>query len=74
MVHDKLIAPSLASQARCDKRCYQCRIRIEIMFGRLKDWGRVAARYDNRVTTFFSAIVLAATAIFRFQLTSTGPK
>lgn len=69
-----LIAPSLASPARCDKRCYQCRIRIEIMFGRLKDWGRVAARYGSRATTFFSAIVLAATVIFWLQLTSTGPK
>ena len=29
-----------------DKRRYKRRNRIEIMFGRLKDWRRVAARYD----------------------------
>ncbi len=34
------------------------------MFGRLKDWRRVAARYDRCPTAFFSAIALAATVIF----------
>jgi len=29
-----------------DKRRYRRRNRIEIMFGRLKDWRRVATRYD----------------------------
>lgn len=43
-----------------DKR----RNRIEIMFGRLKDWRRVATRYDRCPDTFFSAIALAATVIF----------
>ena len=38
--------------------------RIEIMFGRLKDWRRVATRYDRCPTVFFSAIALAATVIF----------
>jgi transposase len=47
-----------------DKRCYQRRNRIEIMFGRLKDWRRVAPRYDRGPTAFFSAIALAATVIF----------
>ncbi|MHA7868798.1 MAG: IS5/IS1182 family transposase, partial [Salipiger thiooxidans] len=35
----------------------------EIMFGRLKDWRRVATRYDRCPKTFFSAIALAATVI-----------
>ncbi|NVO25694.1 transposase, partial [Donghicola mangrovi] len=39
--------------------------RIEIMFGRLKDWRRVATRYDRCRQTFFSAIALAATVIFQ---------
>jgi len=30
------------------------------MFGRLKDWRRVATRYDGCPTVFFSAIALAA--------------
>jgi|GEM_PF-297291 len=38
--------------------------RIEIMFGRLKDWRRVAARYDRCPNVFLSAIVLAATVLF----------
>ena len=32
---------------RYDKRRYRRRSRIEILFGRLKDWRRVAARYDR---------------------------
>ncbi|MEP3332135.1 MAG: IS5/IS1182 family transposase, partial [Sedimentitalea sp.] len=37
---------------------------IEIMFGRLKDWRRVATRYDRSPTVFLSAITLAATGLF----------
>ena len=40
------------------------RSRIEILFGRLKDWRRVATRYDRCPTAFFSAVALAATVIF----------
>ena len=47
-----------------DKRRYKRRNRIEIMFGRLKDWRRVATRYDRCPETFFSAIMLAATVLF----------
>ena len=43
-----------------DKRRYKRRNRIEIMFGRLKDWRRVATRYDRCPTAFFSAIALAS--------------
>ena len=46
------------------KRRYKRRNRIEIMFGRLKDWRRVATRYDRCPSVFFSAIALAATVIF----------
>lgn len=37
------------------------------MFGRLKDWRRVAMRYDRydrRAHAFFSAIAIAATVTF----------
>ena len=47
-----------------DKRRYRKRNRIEIMFGRLKDWRRVATRYDRSPTAVLSAIALAATVIF----------
>jgi transposase len=43
---------------------YRQRHRIETMFGRLKDWRRIAIRYDRCAHTFFSAITLAATVIF----------
>lgn len=47
-----------------NKRRYQMRSRIEIMFGRLKDWRRVATRDDQCPTVVFSAIAPAATVIF----------
>lgn len=47
-----------------DARLYRQRSKIEIMFGRLKDWRRIAMRYDRCAHTFFSAICLAATVIF----------
>ena len=46
------------------KRRYKRRHRIEIMFGRLKDWRRVATRYDRCPKVFLSAVALAATVIF----------
>lgn len=47
-----------------DKRHYKRLNRIEIIFGRLNDWRRVATRYDRCPTSFFSAVALAATVIF----------
>ena len=47
-----------------DKRRDKCRNRIEIMFGRLKDWRRVATRYDSYPKFFLSGIALAATVIY----------
>ena len=52
------------SPSKYDERRYRRRNRIEIMFGRLKDWRRVTTRYDRCPTAFFSAIALAATVIF----------
>ena len=48
---------------RYEKRRYKRRNRIEIMFGRLKDWRRVATRYDRCPAVFHSAIALAATVL-----------
>jgi putative transposase len=47
-----------------DKELYKTRHRIENMFGKLKDWRRVATRYDRCAHTFFSAICIAAAFIF----------
>ena len=47
-----------------DKRHYKRHNRIEIMFGRLKDWRRVATRYDRCPKVFLSAIALAALVIY----------
>jgi transposase len=46
------------------KTLYKQRHKIENMFGRLKDWRRIATRYDRCAHTFFSAINIAATVIF----------
>jgi transposase len=47
-----------------DKQVYRQRNLIERMFGRLKDWRRIATRYDRCAHTFMSAISIAATVIF----------
>lgn len=47
-----------------DKELYKQRHKIEIMFGRLKDWRRIATRYDRCEHTFFSAICIAAIVTF----------
>ena len=47
-----------------DRTLYKQRHKIEIMFGRLKDWRRIVMRYDRCAHTFFSAICLAASLIF----------
>lgn len=47
-----------------DKALYRQRHRIENMFGRLKDWRRIATRYNWYAHTFFSAICIAATVAF----------
>jgi len=47
-----------------NKALYRPRHKIENMSGRIKDWRRVATRYDRCAHTFFSAICRAATVIF----------
>ena len=47
-----------------DTEFYKNRNLIERMFGRLKDWRRIATRYDRCAHTFYSAICIAATVIF----------
>ena len=47
-------------QAYCPKRIYRRRHKIENFFCRIKDWRRIATRYDKRADTFFSAVCLVA--------------
>jgi transposase len=55
---------SRTKPVKYDRRRYKSRNRIEIMFGRLKDWRRVATRYERCPTVFLSAVALAATVMF----------
>lgn len=63
---DKGITPCIPERkprgrlVKNDKRRYKRRNRIEIMFGRLKDWRRIATRCDRGPKVFLSAIALAA--------------
>ncbi|MCJ8139958.1 IS5 family transposase [Falsirhodobacter halotolerans] len=69
-LQNKGIAPcipgrkSRGKSVKYDKRRYKRRNRIEIMFGRLKDWRRVATRYDRSPKVYLSAVALAATVMF----------
>ena len=47
-----------------DAALYRLRHRIENMFARLKDWRRIATRYDSCPILFLSACALAATVMF----------
>jgi transposase len=47
-----------------DKALYKQRYRIENLFAKLKDWRRMAMRYDRCAHTFFSAICLAEAVLF----------
>ena len=48
-----------------DKALYRQRHKVENLFAKLKDWRRIATRYDRCAHTFFSAICIAAAVIFR---------
>ena len=52
--------PTRKHPHRYDKTAYKGRNVIERMFCRLKDFRRIATRYDKRADVFLSAILLAA--------------
>jgi transposase len=47
-----------------DRALYRQRHWIENLFARLKDWRRIATRYDRCADLFLSAICIAATVMF----------
>ena len=49
---------------RLDKRRYRDRWRVEAVFCRLKDFRRIATRYDKLARNFASALALAAVIAF----------
>jgi len=55
---------SRKKQIEYDKTLYKQRHKIENMFGKIKDWRRIAMPYDRCVHTFFSARCSAAGVIF----------
>ena len=58
------IAPPLTNPARHDPALYRQRHRIENLFARIKDWRRIATRYDRCGDLFLAAIIIAATVTF----------
>ena len=67
---DKGITPCIPSrknrkvQIEHDAILYKKRHKVENMFGRLKDWRRVAMRFDHPADIFLSASALAAIVLF----------
>ena len=67
---DMSIAPCIPSRRGrkipipYDPDLYRKRHRIENSFARLKDWRRIATRYDRCPKVFLSACALAAIVIF----------
>ena len=47
-----------------NKTLYKKRHKIENLFGKIKDWRRIAMRYDRCAHTFFSAICIATSVIY----------
>lgn len=58
------ISENTKNQEYYDKKLYRQRHKIENMFARLKDWRRIAMRYDRCAHTFLSAIHIAAIVVF----------
>jgi transposase len=61
------VIPSSARRTRAcplDRVAYRRRNLIERMFCRMKDWRRIATRYDRCAHTFFSSICIAAAVAF----------
>jgi transposase len=56
--------PTRKHPAAYDLVAYKARNLIERMFCRLKDFRRIATRYDKRVDIYLSSILLAATVIW----------
>ena len=69
-IESKGVAPNIPPKLnRVWKNCfspylYRNRAAIERMFGRLKDFRRIATRYDRLAQNFLAAVCLAATLCY----------
>jgi transposase len=57
------VIPSTTSRSQpipYDRRAYKARNRIERLWCRLKDWRRIATRYDKLARNFLSGAYIAA--------------
>jgi transposase len=63
--HVKAVIPSTASRAKpypLDRAIYRHRNLIERLFCRLKNWRRIATRYDRLARNYLAALALVAAA------------
>ncbi len=60
--HPRQIQPQ--KKIRYDKKAYKNRNAVERCFCRLKDFRRIATRYDKLAQNFFSALCFAATLAY----------
>jgi transposase len=61
------VIPSTTSRSQpipYDRRAYKARNRIERLWCRLKDWRRVATRYDKLARNFLATALIAATITY----------
>jgi len=61
--HIKAVIPSTAARRTpypLDRRVYRRRNVIERLFGRLKNWRRIATRYDRHANNYLAAVALVA--------------
>lgn len=47
-----------------DRQKYRLRGRIEQLFGKLKNWRRIATRYDKTHTSYLGFVILASTLLW----------
>lgn len=62
----KAVIPSSASRRTpypLDRKAYKRRNVIERMFGRLKNWRRIATRYDRLARNYLAALAIVSLAI-----------
>lgn len=60
----RAVIPSTATRTNpypLDRKAYRRRNLIERFFGRLKNWRRIATRYDRLARNYLAAIALAST-------------
>jgi transposase len=58
------IAPTGKNRSGFSKRLYKLRWRIEAAFNRLKDFRRIATRYDTLARNYLASVCLAAALVW----------